>query len=398
MKDALKSINKKYLYIIAGIFGAIILILIIVAISRGCSKPGKNYAKVEEKIVSAARNYYKEHSDMIPKDANKDTVSAATLAETGYMKALSEYLEDTSCTADLTIYNNGGQYLLVPNLVCAEYKTVHLVDKVKEDNLITSTGETTTPTESSQSGGETNNAPVGSEAVNSKDYISGLYEDNGVYVFKGKNPNNYLVLSGITWRILDINENGIMRVIKTDAEKRATYWDTKYNSQENKREGINDYKNSTLREKLYADYAKFKDENKAHLAPFNACVGKRDVNTIVADRNIDCAEVLENQYIGVINSSDFARGSLDENCVNINQAACTNYNYLNNFVLQSWTSNSISSDTYQVIYINSGTASKIGSNKSATYHWVIAINGDEKYISGNGTLNDPYVVGKKSKK
>ena len=398
MKDALKTIDKKYLYVIAGIFGVIFLVLIIVALSRGCSKPGSDYAKVEEKLVDAAKKYYKEHEDMKPKESNKDTVSAATLAENGYIKALSKYLADPSCTAEVTVYNNGGQYLVVPNLVCSEYKTVHLVDKIKENSLISTSTSAQAVTESSQSGGVTNEKPEGSTSSTSKDYISGLYQDNEIYVFKGKNPKNFVLFGGVKWRILDINENGIMRLVKVDAEKRALYWDTKYNSDENKREGINDYKNSVLREKLYAEYAKFKDVNKAHLAPFNACIGKRDANTVAADRNIDCAEVLENQYIGVVNSSDFARASLDEHCTEIIQGACSNYNYLSSILLQTWTSNSLSGNTYEVIYINSGIAQKINANKSSSYNWVIAVNGDEKYISGTGTENDPYIVGKKGKK
>lgn len=384
MSEALKKIDKKYLMIVAGIFIVLVLIIVIVALARSCDKPGENYDKVEQKLVDAAKKYYKNNEDKVPSNSNFDTVSATTLAEEGYMKGLSSYLKDTSCSASVNIYNNGGQYLIIPDLKCSEYSTLHLSDKIIEDNLVESNYDNSTSDDTSQS-------------TSSKDYLSGLYDDNGTYVFKGKNPNNYLSFGGFVWRIIDINSSGVIRVVKSESEDRGYYWDTKYNVEVNKSYGINDYKNSLILEKLNSEYAKFKDESKLHLTPFSVCIGKRDKSNLNLDRNIDCSDVLDGQYISLISSSDFARASLDENCNSIVTGACNNYNYMSLFLHESWTTSAVNDNTYEAISINSGQATAMQARKSANYNWVIAFNGFEKYISGNGTEKDPYVLGSSKK-
>lgn len=385
MSEALKKINKKYLIVVAAIFIVLIMIIVIVAITRSCDRPGEDYKKVEEKLVDAAKSYYKSNNDKLPSTGKNDTINASVLSEKGYMKGLSNYLKDTSCTASVNVYNNGGQYLFIPDLKCSEYSTLHLSDKIIEDNLVTSNYD------------DNQSQSDNSQDV-TRDYVSGLYDDNGIYVFKGKNPNNYLTFGNTTWRIIDINAEGVIRVIKSEPESRVYSWDTKYNSEIQKTVGINDYKNSLILEKLNSEYAKFKDESKLHLTPFGVCVGKREKSNLNKDRSVDCSSILEDQYISLISSSDYARASLDENCDSIINGACNNYNYMSYFLHQSWTTSTVTDNTYEAIYINSGQASALQARKTATYNWVVAFNGFEKYISGSGTEKDPYVLGSKAKK
>ena len=67
MVDALKSMDKKYLMIIGGIFGILLLVIIVLASMKGCSGPSKNYQSAENKMVKAAKEYFKE-------TYNRDTV------------------------------------------------------------------------------------------------------------------------------------------------------------------------------------------------------------------------------------------------------------------------------------------------------------------------------------
>ncbi len=373
IKPEEKKMNKKYLFIIGGIFGVIILIIIVVAIFRSCTGPGTNYEKTERTMLKAAEKYFASEGQDLPAVNESKEVSSLELSGGGFMKDLSEYLVDVSCTGKVTAYNHNDHMLYVPHLDCTDYKTQHLADKIKEDNLVDSDVEKT-------------------------DYVSGLYDMEGTLVFRGKNPNNYVSFGGITWRIIDINTSGIIRLIRTESEKKAISWDTKFNSQAKKAYGINDYKNSYIVEKMNDDYKDFKDDNKVHLAPYSVCIGKRGATELAVDYKIDCASVLENQYIGVINSSDFARASLDENCVKITNGACTNYNYLSDVAVETWTSTALKRNTYEVIYLNGGIAAAMNARKTSTYNWVIAIEGNEKYISGNGTKETPYLIGTDSKK
>lgn len=364
----MKNINKKPLLIIAGIFGVIILIIIVVAVTRSCSGPGKNYEKVEKKMVEAARKYYRSHEDLIPAESESSEISASELAAAGEMKELSEYLVDTSCNGSVKVFNNGGVFLVVPDLVCAEYKTKHLSEKIIDDNL------------------------VDNQEIAAKEYTSGLYNNGTTLVFKGKKPNNYLLFGDIVWRIIDIDENGIIRAVKTDPEKRTVVWDNKFNVEIKKTYGINDYKNSYVLEFLNASYKGFKETSREHIAPHSACISSRKTNDINIDRNIDCAEKLENQYISLFSVSDFANASLDENCKSLVSGSCINYNYISSFLSETWTTTAYGENTYDVVYLGGGLASHMNARKKLQYHWVVAFNGYEKYVAGTGTKEDPYVL------
>lgn len=364
----MKNINKKPLLIIAGIFGVIILIIVIVAVTRSCTGPGKNYEKVEKKMAEAARKYYRAHEDLIPAESQSADLSVSTLVEDGQMKDLSEYLVDTSCTGNVKVFNNAGVYLVVPDLVCAEYKTKHLSEKIIEDSL------------------------VDNQDIAAKEYTSGLYNDGTTYVFKGKKPNNYLTFGDIIWRIIDIDENGIIRAVKTDPEKRTIIWDNKFNNQIKKTYGINDYKNSYILEFLNSAYKSFKETSRQHIAPHSACVSSRKTKDTKISRELDCTEKLDNQYISLFSISDFANASLDENCTSLVSGACINYNYISSFMSETWTTTPYGENTYDIVYLGGGLASHINARKKLQYHWVLAFNGYEKYISGDGTKESPYVL------
>lgn len=370
----MKNINKKPLFLIGAIFGAIILIIIVVAVVRSCSKPGKNYEKVEKTMVEAARKYYRSHEDLIPAESQNIEISVSELVADGQMKELSEYLVDTSCSGKVKVFNNAGVYLITPDLVCAEYKTKHLSEKIIEDNL------------------------VENQDIAAKEYTSGLYNDGSTYVFKGKKPNNYLLFGDIVWRIIDIDENGTIRAVKTDPEKRTVIWDNKFNNEIKKTYGINDYKNSYVLEFINAAYKGFKETSRQHIAPHDACIGSRKTNDITISRATDCAEKLENQYISLFSVSDFANASLDENCKSLVSGACINYNYISSFLSETWTTTPYGENTYDVVYLGGGMASHINARKKLQYHWVLAFNGFEKYVSGNGTKETPYVIGTTAEK
>ena len=381
------KLNKKFIIILGSIVGITLLLIIFVAVFRSCNKKTNNYSGVEKKMVEAARKYYRKYDDKKPKESESTSVTAAELASGGFMKSLSQLLIDSSCTGTVNVYNNGGKYQIIPDLQCAEYKTLHFADKVIKDNLVTSSNENEEIEDNSNEQTEESN----DEHI-SRDYLSGLYYDDGIYVFKGKNPNNYVQFAKTTWRIIDINENGVVRIIKNVPEQKQLRWDTKFNSEVNRSYGINDYKNSAILEELNSVYDKLKDNTKVHFMPFDVCVGRRDSKDLSIDRSIDCSTLLENQYIGLISSVDFARASLDENCDTVLSGSCRNYNYLSSVASQTWTTTAINNDTYKVVYISSGVATSLEARTSASYNRVIALNGKELYDKGSGTSEDPYVI------
>lgn len=46
---------------------------------------------------------------------------------------------------------------------------------------------------------------------------SGLYHENGAYVYKGNVTNNYVYYSGLRWRILEVDENDNIRMVTDEA-------------------------------------------------------------------------------------------------------------------------------------------------------------------------------------
>lgn len=406
------KIDKKYLYIVAGIFGVFVLVIAIIAIAKACQGPGSDYEKVERDMVKAATKYFNAEGQELPKEFENKTVSDSDLATVGLMKPMAELLIDTSCKGEVTIYNYSGEYLYIPYLSCSEYKTNRFVDQVKKDSLIKEEEKVETPDEvepetpeeiqsndnsnaqtSNVQESNTNDSNAEEEEKHDNDYPSGLYQIGDRYVFRGKKPNNYVSFRGFTWRILDIDSNGIMRVIKSEPESRVTSWDTKFNSEVGKNYGINDYKNSYVLELMNQAYKDFNKDTKLHLAPYDVCIGKRGAQEVDVDNSLDCAEKLEHQYIGLVNASDYATASLDEHCTFITNGACTNYNYLTGVAAETWTSTGLKDNTYEVISVNGGVATKIRARKTAYYSWVIAFNSKEKFISGSGTAEDPYIFG-----
>lgn len=365
MVEKLKQIDKKYLIVFVGIVGILFLIIIVAVIIKLFSGPGKNYESLENKLVKAAEKYIS-NEDITPiEKGEKLVITADTLIAEDYLKELSKYIDDT-CTAQVTVMNNGGVALYIPDVQCTEYKTTHLKEKLIDDNLVVDSTEK---------------------------YPSGLYEENGEYIFKGKYPNNYVSFGGIIWRILRIDSNGDLRVIKVQTEEDPYYWDTKYNVATKGSTGINEYETSLFVERITAKYSKFKDEHKKHLIEHSVCIGKRSRTDVEIGLSIDCEQILEKQYISTLSITEYALASLDENCVNLASGSCKNYNYLNSVLTTAiWTTTASNETTYQIYTLGNNSTRLKAANEENKYHWVIHISGEELYKSGTGSVSDPYII------
>ncbi len=364
MLDKIKQIDKKFLMIGGVLIGAIVLVIILMVVIKLLAGPGKNYSKLEEKLQKAAQDYLKDNPESIPEEGSSIVLDAETIISAGNMSSMDKYVDDT-CTGYVTIMNNSGLSLYLPHIECTEYHTVHLSDKIIEDQLV-----------------EDPDNP----------YQGGLYQVGDEYIFKGKSVNNYISFGGLLWRVLRVDENGNLRVVKAEAESRKRIWDNKYNVDIKRSYGINDYQNSYLKEVLDANYKEIKDKNKAHLIPHDVCIGKRSKNDLSLSYDIDCSEVLPGQYLSVVNTLDFPMASLDENCTYVGSGACTNYNYLYSTVTSSWTSIGSADISYEAFYIGGGYINTQRTNKNSAFHWLIYLSGQELYTSGSGTKDDPYVI------
>lgn len=368
MVEALKKIDKKIL-IIAGIILLLpILLIIFLAVIQGCSNSSVTPEKYEENMIEAAKVYFdKEGSPK--KEGEVKTVKLNTLVKKEYIKSTEKLLKDSSCEGSVSVRRNGsaiaeneGGYLnYIVNLECKDYKTNTLKNKLMED--LTTTG-------------------------------SGLYQDNNYYVYKGDEVNNLVKFYGKLYRVLNIDNTGIVKLLKVESESLDRYWDNKYNVEVSDLYGINIYADSAILKSMINDYNNEKvisKEARKHIVSNTVCIDSKDINDDTIG-SYDCGNKLENQVVSLINIYDYAKASLDPNCNSITSKACGNYNYLKSMNLKSWTPNAVANNTYQIYYLTNSIIKFQEASKYQNYNLVIYIDGNEKITSGKGTEEAPFVI------
>ena len=367
MVDAFKKLDKKFLIIAGCLIFIPIVLIIFLAIIQGCSNKKMTYESYEKKMISAAERYLK--NDVPTDEGEMLTIPLRTLIDKGYIKSSEKAVKDT-CTGNVNVRrngssidtNNGGFLNYTVSLNCNNYNTVHLFDKII------------------------------SEVVESE---SGLYKVGEEYIFKGNKVNNYLDFFGQLYRIMSIDKDGIIKLIKNESEPVSRIWDNKFNTEVNATYGKTIYKDSAILSYLITDYQNAKKINKkakSHIVAYDVCIGKRNSKDYSISKDLDCSERLESQVISLMNVSDFAMASADPECDSTNSRACRNYNYLSSIAMSTWTLNSVSDNTYDVLFMSDGLQRSQQANLYNQYSIVIYIDGNELFTEGNGTSNKPYIV------
>lgn len=372
MVNALKRMDKKFL-IMAGLIICLPIVLIIfLAIIQGCGNNKITHEKYEEKMISALQNYAKDTNKLPKNEGEILTVELSTLVKKEYIKSTEDLLDDTTCEGSVSVRrngssietNNGGFLSYTVDLDCKAYSTMHLVDKLKE------------------------------QVVTEGD---GLYKDNDAYIFKGKKVKNYITFFGHNYRIMSIDKDGILKLVKTEPEMPERIWDNKFNIETNRATGKNIYKDSIMIDYLLNDYyntKKISTKAKEYVVAYDACIGKRNSTDLTIDSTLDCSEKLEKQVVSLINISDYAKASLDPDCSSLRSPSCNNYNYLYGIVSSTWTLNAPLDNTYEVILLSDGLMELINANTYNTYNLVIYIDGNHLYKNGTGASSDPYIIDK----
>ena len=370
MVNALKRMDKKFLIFAGLIICLPILLIIFLAVIRGCGNTKISYDEYEKKMVTSFEKYLEDVDKIPTEEGEYATVKLSMLVDKGYIKSTEDLLGDSSCSGNISVRRNGasvestnGGYLnYIVDLECKNYETTHLVDKVKE-NIVTEE--------------------------------SGLYETEDGYIFRGNKVKNYITFFGHTYRIMSIDKNGILKLIKSEPEATNRKWDDKYNVETSRSSGKNIYKDSVMLAFLINDYEntkKISSKAKQEIVAYDVCVGKRNSNNFSIDSSIDCSEKLEKQVISLLSVSDYAKASIDPDCTSLNSRSCNNYNYLYGVVSSTWTMNGSLDNTYDVLFLADGVMLTQTANTYNEYSIVIYIDGNRIYTSGSGSSNDPYVV------
>lgn len=365
VKEALKSVDKKlFIYLGIVLFIAVVGIIIAVVIYH-VNNSNLSYSEIEDKLESAARSYYTDNSNLLPKnDGGEVTVRDSKLSEEGYMKPMDKLIKDASCNGKVIVRLNDNKYTYTAYLDCGkEYTTTEIANKILENGTV-SEGE-------------------------------GLYQVDNDYVYRGENVNNYLQFNDRLYRIVRIYENGTVKIMLNDDYREKIYvWDDRYNEDANYSYGYNTYEKSRLKEALDSIYENYRlmtdDSYKEKIVPVDLCIGKRASDDTRSDAEVECSQTLPDQYVFTITAYDYMLASLDEKCTSITSRSCRNYNYMvTDF--SYWTITGDPSTTYNAYHV-SGALSSTETSDSHALRPTVVLSENNMYASGDGSLDNPYTI------
>ena len=358
----MNEIKKKLIRNMLIIVGIFVLVAIILLIAQGCSNKKMSYSKIEEKLVSASKKYLKK-VDLLPKiESGISVVGSEVLISNGYLKSFEKMTDSKNCLGKVYVQKNGEYYDYIPYLKCDDYETNTLFKAIT------------------------------SNVVKEDD---GVYYQNNEYVYRGKKVNNYIKFSDRLWRIIKITEDGYLKLISVDSEKRSLIWDNKYNVDVNKYNGINDFEKSEIKDSLLAIYNNkdvIKENAKNKLVARNLCIGKRNMKNYSFE-NVECSEKTKEKYfIDLPTTIDLSSASIDKNCKDLKNKACTNFNYFYDFFDEGWSLIGVKEDTSSVYLAHvAGLYDELARTKQKI-NLVIYLNANVVLKSGNGTEKNPYKI------
>ncbi len=362
--EALRSIDRKLLIYLGAVVVIAIIAIIFSIVMYKIKNSNLSYTEVEKRLVSAAKDYYKENSNLLPKkDGGEVIIRDSKLSDEGYMKPMSKLIKDGSCKGKVVVTLNEKKYRYVAYLDCGkEYQTKEMYKKIIE-----------------------------SGTVNEKE---GLYKLDNEYIFRGEKVNNYLKFDNKIFRIMKVNSDNTIQIIyEEDYRERSYNWDNRYNADIKNSYGYNTYEKSRLKETLdeiyNTDLFFTSKKYKAMLSPMTVCIGSRSENES-RGKEADCAATLADQYVTTLTAYEYMQASIDEKCTYTTAKSCVNYNYLR-VPFSFWTITPNSENTYSVYMISKWLIST-ETNDSNSIRPIVTLSADIMYAKGNGTENSPYEI------
>lgn len=375
-----ESIDKKKLIIIgASLVGFLVVILLATWIISIVKPHYYTYEEVEEKITQAVKSYYDTNPTLVPTTDGDYTIQYSTLVDGKFIKPLNEILKDgDNCTVNIVVNKSGDNIAYLPYLTCpGTYETKELYRVIKD------------------------NSPVVTEG-------SGLYEDeNGGYYFRGEVKNNYVVFGTISindkdnpylWRIISIEDDNTIKIINETGKRDQYSWDNRYNEGKDATWGYNNFELSRAKEILKNTESNEEIVNesiKNAIISKELCVGKRKLDDETKNGSVECSVKSTDKYMfGLITPYEYMRASLDDNCKVASSPSCSNYNYLYHDRWNTWSLTALDTkdNDYSVFYLNGSNFNTTRASLERRFILTAYINKRALFKSGNGTLEDPYVV------
>lgn len=282
--------------------------------------------------------------------------------------------------------------------------------KVSYSNSVTSQPENTNSTITVTLNYEQATGAVvpGGETLTSEDLKAlavtegdGLYADEyelGKYTYKGVNPNNYITFNNETWRIISVDSNGLIKIMRNESIGSRVFDSGNSNA----------WESSDIKTYLNGEYLATITENQDKIVPHTWSIGG------VSSGNNDLADQINDENgtksqpasVGLITVSEYLRANTNtEECGNLslnngNYSTCKTTDWMFNIVPSNdylWTispSASISSTVFGVNGSNNaGNVRNVNAHNSLAVSPVLYLSSDITLTGeGTGTSGDPYVI------
>ena len=226
----------------------------------------------------------------------------------------------------------------------------------------------------------------------------GLYEDiyeEGRYVYRGANPNNYITFNNETWRILSVENDGRIKIVRNEVLPPRAFDTTggTYGSNEWDRPAdINTY--------LNGEYLETITVNKDKIVPSTCSIGavtwdNNDLAGQIADEN---GTLSQTASVGLITVSEYLRANPNKEQCGSYMLNNDNYNTckITNWLVKSisyWTISPGASTSRNVFSVGSdGRLSSYYSSNTAFAVLPAITLSSEISLSGSGEVEDPFVI------
>ena len=221
----------------------------------------------------------------------------------------------------------------------------------------------------------------------------GLYADeyeSGRYIYKGANPNNYITFNNETWRILSIEGDGRIKIVRNELLP-SSQWDSTNSNNWDRPSDIKTYLNS--------EYLNTITVNKEKIEPSTWSIGE------VTWYNDDLAKQIEDENgvqsqeasVGLITASEYLRANTNKEACgtfilnNGNFSTCQTTNWLFKKDLY-WTLSPYASNSSHILDVyTDGVLFSHFAHDSNGVRPTITLSSDIS-LSGSGTVEEPYTI------
>lgn len=240
----------------------------------------------------------------------------------------------------------------------------------------------------------------GGKMVNTINEGDGLYFDDyedGKCTYKGTNPNNYIIFNNESWRIISIEDSGVIKIVKNESVD-IRQWHSSNN---------NDWETSDIKSYLNSEYlSTIMEQNKIIRHMWNIGSVITNNNDLASQINKENSIKSQDAYVGLITVSEYLRANNNKDecgtfsLNNTNRTTCLKTNWIYNiFPSQTnnlWTISPYDSDTLGIYTIDGdlGLSGTIGGDWARTSNSVVPVLylSSEITLSGSGTEQDPYII------